>query len=103
MSKDKAFDRLWDVPAMQGATFSSGHLDMLPELARIYIGHAISPGTKIASAVRLHMHGDIRFKTKWYPFVADQVIRWERGFVWRARVKLRGLTVTGYDRYIDGS
>lgn len=102
MGKDNAFNELWKPTPGQDASFGPVHLAGLPAIARRYIGHAISPGTRIASAVRLHMHGDIRLKKKWYPFQADQVIRWESGFVWRARVKMRGMPITGYDRYIDG-
>jgi len=48
------------------------------------------------------MHGEIKQKGGWHPFEADQVIRWPRGFVWRARSKMMGLPVTGSDRWIDG-
>jgi hypothetical protein len=52
--------------------------------------------------VRLQMSGAIRLKATWHPFNADQVIRWDRGFVWHARVRMKGLPVTGFDRWIDG-
>lgn len=99
--RDRQFDELWSggqaAPAFDPATIQD-----LPEPARRYLAHAIAPGSPIATAVRLRMHGEIKLKTAWYPFVADQVIRWERGFVWRARVKMKGLPVTGSDRWIDG-
>lgn len=56
----------------------------------------------VAAAVRLRMHGAIKLKDAWCPFEADQVIRWPRGFVWRARVKMKGLPVLGSDRSVDG-
>jgi hypothetical protein len=73
----------------------------LPGIARSYLTHAIAPGTRLASAVRLSMHGEIRLK-QWLPFVAEQVIRPDRGMIWQARVRMSGLLITGFDRLIDG-
>jgi hypothetical protein len=102
MSKRDSFDELWDAPAEPGAPFESEQIAALPLPARRYLEHAIAPATRRATVVRLRMHGSIRLKGTWYPFDADQVIRWSRGFVWRARVRMRGLPVTGFDRWIDG-
>ncbi|WP_408648826.1 DUF6920 family protein [Tumidithrix elongata] len=43
------------------------------ETVRRYLEHAIAPETKLASAVRLRMHGEIKLKD-WLPFKAEQVI-----------------------------
>jgi len=48
------------------------------------------------------MRGEIRLKATWHRFNAGQVIRWNRGFVWRAKLRMKGLPVTGFDRWIDG-
>jgi hypothetical protein len=48
------------------------------------------------------MHGEIRLNAVWYPYEAQQVIRWNKGFVWRARVTMKGLPVTGFDRWVEG-
>jgi len=102
MSKDTAFDQLWNAPAEPGAPFRPEQVAALPPAARWYLEHAIAPGTPRASVVRLQMRGTFRLKATWHPFDADQVIRWDRGFVWRAKVRMRGLSVTGFDRWIDG-
>lgn len=47
------------------------------------------------------MHGEIKLG-KWHPFVAEEIICWDRGFIWRARTKLAGLPVTGSDSWVDG-
>ena len=47
------------------------------------------------------MHGEIKLKC-WYPFSAEQVICWRRGFIWQAAVRMGALTIRGSDRYVDG-
>jgi len=46
------------------------------------------------------MHGEIKLKG-WSPFEADEVIHWGRGLIWRAAVKMRGLTIRGGDAFAD--
>ncbi|NOZ01440.1 MAG: hypothetical protein GXP54_06070 [Deltaproteobacteria bacterium] len=48
------------------------------------------------------MSGTIKLDPGWCEFVAEQVIRWDRGFVWSARAKVNGLPVVGFDRLVDG-
>jgi len=95
-------DDLWrDVPPSAG-TFDPAALSHLPAAARRYLEHAIAPGTPLCSAVRLEMEGQIRLKDKWLPFEAEQVIRWDRGLIWRARTRMGPLSIRGSDRFIDG-
>jgi hypothetical protein len=47
------------------------------------------------------MHGEIKLQ-RWFPFSAEQVIRWERGMIWRATVRMHGLPIRGFDRLLDG-
>lgn len=102
--RDRDFDELWAGGTSATAThFDPLSIAALPGAAQRYLSHSIAPGSLIASAVRLRMHGEIRLKNDWSPFDADQVIRWERGFVWRARVKMKGLPVSGSDRWVDGA
>jgi len=101
--RDEQFDALWGEPAARStARFSVSQVDGLCEPARRYLRHAVSPGASIATAVRLRMHGEIKQKSSWHSFEADQVIRSGRGFVWRARTKMKGFAVTGSDRWVDG-
>jgi hypothetical protein len=48
------------------------------------------------------MEGDIKLNDNWLSFKAEQVIVWERGFIWQASVKMFGLPVRGSDRLVDG-
>ncbi len=99
---DRELDELWTKDLASPERFDPARIANLPEPARRYLSHAIAPGALLATAVRLRMHGEIKLKNEWYPFEADQVIRWGRGFVWRARAKMKGLPIIGSDRWIDG-
>jgi len=83
-------------------TFQPRQLSSLPEAARRYLAHAIAPGTPLASAVRLRMHGEIKLG-RWLPFTAEQVIHWGCGMIWRATVRMYGMPITGFDRLLDGA
>ncbi|MEH1875065.1 DUF6920 family protein [Nostoc sp.] len=101
MSKEISLNTLWNSAISKDRVFHSDELSHLPEAARRYLQHAIAPGTKIASAVRLYMHGEIKLKS-WIPFKAEQVICWERGLIWSATAWMNGLPIVGSDRIIDG-
>ena len=92
---------LWESARSQERVFSPDDFAHLPDAARPYLDHAIAPGTAIASAVRLKMHGEIKLKT-WSPFTAEQVVCWERGFIWSATAWMNRLPIVGSDRIIDG-
>jgi len=95
-------DSLWDsTPAATGREFDPEQIAELPLVARRYLEHAIAPSTRLANAVRLHMHGEIKLK-RWLPFTAEQVIRRDRGMIWTATVRMFGLPIRGFDRLIDG-
>jgi len=95
-------EALWSTAVPATETFDPARVAGLPPAARRYLSHALAPGAALASAVRLHMHGSLRLKGAWHPFEAEQVIRWDRGFIWRATVKTHGLPITGSDRLLDG-
>ena len=48
------------------------------------------------------MHGEIKLKDCWYPFSAEQVICWNRGMIWRATVRMHGISIRGSDSLLDG-
>src|SRR3569832_2382335 len=83
------------------ALFDVARIAHLPLGARRYLTHAIVPNTPLANAVRLRMHGEIKLRG-WYPFAAEQVIRWDRGMIWRATVRVHGLAIRGGDSFLDG-
>ncbi|MEA5509423.1 DUF6544 family protein [Crocosphaera sp. UHCC 0190] len=101
MTKQISLNTLWNSAISKDRVFHPYEFSHLPETARQYLEHAIAPGTAIASAVRLLMHGEIKLK-KWIPFKAEQVICWERGLIWSATAWLNGFPIWGSDRIIDG-
>ena len=82
--------------------FEVAAADRLPESARRWLTHAITPGTPLRTAVELRMHGEIRLGA-WRPFSAVQHLTPADGFVWAATARLLGLPVTGFDRYTRGT
>lgn len=81
--------------------FDPARTDGLPPAARRWLGHAIEPGAPLYEAIRLRMRGEIKLG-RWRPFEAEQVIRWGRGMVWRAKAKLGPLAIKGQDAIVDG-
>jgi len=57
MTKSISLDTLWDSATPTELVFNPDK-SHLPAAAKRYLEHAIAPGTKIASAVRLKMHGE---------------------------------------------
>ncbi|NIR64472.1 MAG: hypothetical protein GWN61_10055 [candidate division Zixibacteria bacterium] len=101
MSKDNLMQQLWNSSTAGDRTFDAAQVSHVPDTVRRYFEHSIAPGTRFAHAVRLRMHGEIKLQ-RWCPFRAEQVIVWERGFIWQATVRMFGLPIRGYDRLIDG-
>jgi hypothetical protein len=103
-AKPVSLEDLWEfqptVPLT--VTFDPTSLNALPPLARRYLGWAIAPHTPLASAVRLQMHGTIKLGSKWHRFTGEEVIRWQRGMIWRATTWMQGLPIFGSDRLVDG-
>src|SRR4051812_22979032 len=96
-----SLDELWDSARTSEQPFDPARVASLPSAVHRYLGHAMAAGTPLASAVRLRMHGEIKLKG-WYPFSAEQVIRWDRGMIWRAAVRIHGVSLRGGDRFLDG-
>jgi hypothetical protein len=94
-------EALWDAAPATTRVFDPQHIADRPAPVQRYLLHAIAPGTPLASAVRLRMHGAIKVK-RLRPFKAEQVIVAGRGFIWRARIKLGGSAIRGFDRFVDG-
>ena len=101
MTKTATLDELWESTPTSEQKFDPSHFAALPDAARCYLEHAIAPATVLASAVRLQMHGEIKLKG-WVPFTAEQVIRRNRGMLWRATARMNGLPIRGFDRIWDG-
>lgn len=95
-------EKLWQEGAPTQAQFDPAEIADLPEPARLYLNHSIVAGALLAQAARLVMHGELKVGGRWYPFKARQVTRHDRGFVWRARLRMKGLPVSGADYWLDG-
>ena len=101
MKKTLSLEELWgSVSSTPGQLFTPELTVGLPDFVQRYLNHAIAPGTKLASAVRLKMHGEIKLKS-WFPFTAEQVIAWDVGMIWNATVKMYGAPIYGFDRLIN--
>lgn len=101
MTKVFSLSELWHSTPPGEQSFGHGHLAGIPVAARRYLEHAIAPGTRLASSVRLQMHGKIKLK-RWFSFTAEQVINAQRGMIWMATVRMHGIPIRGFDRLTDG-
>jgi hypothetical protein len=102
IARPGSIEDLWRSQPTADRPFDPDALTQLPPLARHYLTGAIAPGTPLASAVRLWMHGHIKLGQKWHPFRGEEVICWERGMIWRATAWMQGLPIVGADRVVDG-
>jgi hypothetical protein len=100
MSRELSVQGLWEAASSGEGIFQPADIGGLPEASRRYLEHAIAPGTKLAQAVRLRMHGEIKLQ-RWLPFRAEQATVWGRGFIWRATVSMFGMPIKGSDRLVD--
>lgn len=97
-----SLEALWTAPSERPhRAFDPASLEGLPVAARRWLAHAIEPGAPLHQAIRLRMRGEIKLG-RWRPFEAEQVIRWGRGMVWRAKARLGPLSISGQDSIVDG-
>ncbi len=105
--EEKALEPLWNALSQPGdaTPFDPVMLDGLPPPAQRYLRHAIAPGTPLAPAVRLTMHGAMRLQpgADPIPMQAEQILAPPRGLVWKARVGSGATRIRGFDRYGDGA
>ncbi|AFY96533.1 DUF6544 family protein [Chamaesiphon minutus] len=101
-TKEISIDELWESTAISERIFNPESIAHLPTAAQLYLNHAIVPGAKLASAVRLWMHGEIKLGQKWYHFTGEEVICWNRGMMWWATTWMQGLPIWGADSVVDG-
>jgi hypothetical protein len=102
MRHNKTLEQLWNEAPHVSEVFDPESVAHLPPMARRYLCHALSPGVCLASTLRITMTGTIKLNGAWCPFTGEQVIQWDRGFVWAARAKVKRLPVTGFDQLVDG-
>lgn len=87
-----------------GERFRTEMVDGLPGPARRYLLHAIEPGTPLSRSVRLTMSGAIRMNRDGdlLPMESEELLAADRGYVWRARLRMAGVPIRGHDVYVDG-
>lgn len=100
--KSISIEDLWESTPTSNRPFDPKLLGNLPHLARRYLEQAVAPGTPLASAVRLWMHGEMKLGKHWHSFKAEEVISWDRGMIWQATTLMNGLPILGEDRIVDG-
>ncbi|BBO23080.1 conserved hypothetical protein [Candidatus Nitrosymbiomonas proteolyticus] len=93
-------DELWNSTSPSAKTFSDAAAT-LDEPVRAYFARTFSPGAVLPRAARLRMHGEIKLN-RWLPFEAEQVIHLDRGMVWKAKVRMGRMRISGWDRVIGG-
>lgn len=101
MAKPVSLDELWRSVPPGRDVFDPDARPDLPPGAQRFLCHALAPGVRLPNGVRLRMTGTIRLND-WCPFEAEQVIARNRGMIWTARVRLKGLPIRGWDRLVDG-
>jgi hypothetical protein len=94
-------NNLWNSVPASGVFFRPEKVSHLGVNIRRYLEHAITTGTELASAVRLKMEGEIKLK-RWYPFSAEELISWNQGMIWKARVSMNMIPIIGFDRWTGG-
>jgi hypothetical protein len=62
MTQEISAESLWNRAPDGERVFGADQVAGLPEAARRYLRHAIAPGARLASAVRLRMHGEIKLR-----------------------------------------
>ena len=108
ISDNSKMNRIWSSLQVSGDSekvFSPEIIEGLPELAQLYLLHAIKPGTPLARRVELKMSGMLKPKedAPWMPLQATQILTPGRGFIWKAKAKAGGpifMNVT--DHYANG-
>jgi hypothetical protein len=99
---DISIEQLWESAPIGERIFHPDSLTHLPDAVRRYLNYAIAPGAKLASAVRLGMHGEIKLGQQWHHFTGEEVICWHRGMIWRATTWMQCLPIWGSDKVVDG-
>lgn len=93
-------ERLLELPA--GKLFTEDMVAALPEPAKRYFLHAITPGTPLANSVRLKMKGSFKIgqDKPWLPMQATEILS-TKGFVWKAKIGRGLFQMIGADYYTN--
>jgi hypothetical protein len=107
-AQERAVDALWAELSAAGAgeveRFDPAMTDGLPLPARRYLLRSIAPGTPLARAALVTMHGGMRLQPGGDLLAAraEQVLAPPRGLVWRAKVGTGAIRFQGFDLYDVG-
>ncbi|MBE9190648.1 hypothetical protein IQ230_09795 [Gloeocapsopsis crepidinum LEGE 06123] len=88
----------------EGKYFTQDMIATLPAPVQRYFLHAITPGTPLATSVRLKMTGSLRMgqDQPWLLMRAKEIIS-VKGFIWQATIGRGLLQFKGADSYANGS
>jgi hypothetical protein len=97
----EAWGRIASSPAPSDLRFDPAMVAGLPEIARRYFGHAIAPGTPLATAAELEMEGTFLLGDKAshqaYAMTARQILRPPHEFVWLPTLRSGAMRISGSD------
>lgn len=102
MTEVPSLDKLWQNVPLSAGRFDPSAIIDLPEPAQRWLNHSIEPGTSLSCAVRLEMHGKIKISGNWLSFRAEEILCQDLGFMWTAKMRMKGLPVSGYDLLLNG-
>ena len=99
--KDRSSERTWGALVAAGdepsTRFDVTTTNGLPAPAQRFLARTLPNAAPLVSVVELTMEGEIKLGPRWFPFVANQIIRAGVGFVWRPVVGGRIMRFTGSD------
>lgn len=103
---EAAMEALAASPEAPGVIFDPGTLAGLPDIAQRYFRHAIRPGTRLGTKVRLSMKGTFLLGDKdsyqEYRMEARQVLAPPSEFVWIPRMRSGPMRISGSDALVEG-
>ncbi|HYW02361.1 MAG TPA: DUF6544 family protein [Gammaproteobacteria bacterium] len=99
------WDALAATVSIDPPRFRATMVATLPAPARRYLRHAIALGAPLRATVRMNMAGRMSARPggRRAAFSAREVLVPGRGFVWRARIQRRPLSLTRTEAYLDGT
>lgn len=103
---EEAYRRIARPSSPRPERFDPAQVERLPEIARRYFRHAISPGTPLYTTVQLEMAGTFLLGDKdsfqTYRMTARQVLRAPDQFVWLPRLRSGVMSIVGSDALVGG-
>ncbi|WP_199317551.1 DUF6920 family protein [Richelia sinica] len=103
--KNHNINKIWHTLATPTPTkkFTEELIAELPAPVQRYFSHAITPGTPLATGVKLTMEGKFRASPdKWLTMQGEEILT-AKGFVWKALIGSGLFHLKGADYYYNGA